>query len=159
MAWPDKTEGYTHCLLVIASSHASLKAYLHSDLHLKDWMAAVKPFAKAPPLVFDHVLSSAAVAGLVARHQEAQQAGTTTTAGAAAAGAGMCGAEGLAKVSLPAAGAGAAGGDTAYASLSDAEIVAMVRGGKLKDHQVRRGGVIVIDDDDDDDEIRRGRRR
>ena len=44
--WPDKTDGFTHCLLVVADDVASLKAYLHSDLHLKDWMAAVKPHIK-----------------------------------------------------------------------------------------------------------------
>jgi len=44
VSWPDKTEGYTHCLLVVAADHASLKAYLHSDEHLKEWMPAVKPY-------------------------------------------------------------------------------------------------------------------
>ena len=44
VSWPDKTEGYTHCLLVMAQDTASLKAYLHSDEHLKQWMPAVKPY-------------------------------------------------------------------------------------------------------------------
>ena len=29
--WPDKTDGYTHCLLVVASDTTTLKTYLHSD--------------------------------------------------------------------------------------------------------------------------------
>jgi len=116
--WADKTEGYTHCLLVVANSHASLKAYLHSDAHLVEWFSAVKPFAQAPPLVFDNVLSAAAIAGIAQRGAE-----------------GLCAAEG---VSAPASGSGAAaaGGEDEYAALSDEEIVAMVRGGKLKDHQL-----------------------
>ena len=44
VAWPDKSDGFTHCLLVAASDPPSLKAYLHSDEHLQEWMAAVKPF-------------------------------------------------------------------------------------------------------------------
>ena len=50
--WPDKTDGYTHCLFVIAEDPEALKTYLHSDAHLKDWMAAVKPWIKGI-VVFD----------------------------------------------------------------------------------------------------------
>lgn len=57
LEWPDKTNDFTHCLLVIARDTASLKAYLHSDFHLKDWMAAVKPFGKGL-IVFDNELAA-----------------------------------------------------------------------------------------------------
>lgn len=53
--WPDKTDGYTHCLLVVARDTASLKTYLHSDFHLKEWMPAVKPYIKGI-VVFDNEL-------------------------------------------------------------------------------------------------------
>ena len=42
--WPDRSGGFTHHLHVIADDVACLKAYLHSDFHLKDWMAAVGPY-------------------------------------------------------------------------------------------------------------------
>ena len=55
--WPDKTAGATHALTVIADDVASLKAYLHSELHLKEWMAHMKPAgATGPPIVFDSPL-------------------------------------------------------------------------------------------------------
>lgn len=54
--WPDKTTGYSHCLLVIAADVPSLKAYLHSELH-SQWAALVKPCADGPPLVFDSPLA------------------------------------------------------------------------------------------------------
>ena len=58
--WPDKTAGNTHCLLVIADDVASLKAYLHHDLHLKDWIGHMKPAgATGPPIVFDSPLALA----------------------------------------------------------------------------------------------------
>jgi len=44
--------GYSHCLLVVAESAEALRNYLHSDFHLKDWMAAVKPYLRGI-LVFD----------------------------------------------------------------------------------------------------------
>ena len=44
--WPDKSAGFTHCLSVIADDQPSLKAYLHSDFHLKDWMGAVGPYGE-----------------------------------------------------------------------------------------------------------------
>ena len=50
--WPDKTEGYTHCLLIVADDEASLKNYLHHDHHLKAWMTAVGPLLKGI-VVFD----------------------------------------------------------------------------------------------------------
>jgi len=50
--WPDKTDGYTHCLFVVAEDPEALKTYLHSDAHLKDWMAVVKPWIKGI-VVFD----------------------------------------------------------------------------------------------------------
>ena len=34
VGWPDKTEGYTHCLLILAKNECCLKAYLHSEAHL-----------------------------------------------------------------------------------------------------------------------------
>lgn len=54
--WPDKTNDFTHCLFVLARNPACLKTYLHSDFHLKDWMAAVKPFGKGL-IVFDNELA------------------------------------------------------------------------------------------------------
>ena len=54
--WPDRSNEFTHCLLVIADDIPSLKAYLHSDFHLVDWMAAVGPFAKGI-VVFDSDLA------------------------------------------------------------------------------------------------------
>ena len=60
LAWPDKTDGYTHCLLVLAADVPSLKAYLHSDLHLKEWIGHMKPAgATGPPIVFDSPLALA----------------------------------------------------------------------------------------------------
>ena len=53
--WPDKTNGFTHCLFVLASGPPALKSYLHSDFHLKDWIAGVKPFIKGI-VVFDNEL-------------------------------------------------------------------------------------------------------
>ena len=36
----------------------SLKAYLHSDLHKKEWVGHMKPAgAKGPPIVFDSPLA------------------------------------------------------------------------------------------------------
>ena len=65
--WPDKTTGYTHCLLVISADVPSLKVYLHSELH-KQWAALVTPFADGPPLVFDSPLAlSACSPGSIAR--------------------------------------------------------------------------------------------
>ena len=52
VAWPDKADGYTHCLIVLATGAPALKAYLHSDEHIKMWMPAVKPYIKGI-LVFD----------------------------------------------------------------------------------------------------------
>ena len=45
--WPDKTDGYTHCLWVLAEDSRALKTYLHSDFHLKEWMPAVKVSRRA----------------------------------------------------------------------------------------------------------------
>ena len=56
VSWPDKSEGYTHCLIVLATGVPALKGYLHSEEHLKAWMPAVKPYIKGI-LVFDSVLS------------------------------------------------------------------------------------------------------
>ena len=55
VSWPDKTEGYTHCLLILASDAAALKAYLHGDFHQKLWFPAVGPYLKGI-VVFDNVL-------------------------------------------------------------------------------------------------------
>ena len=65
MSWPDKTEGYTHCLLVVAGDQAALKGYLHSDEHLKEWMPAVKPYFEGI-IDFDTVLEPALVSALSA---------------------------------------------------------------------------------------------
>lgn len=56
LEWPDKTEGYTHMLLVLARDAAALRTYLHSDAHLKRWMPAVKPYIQGI-LVFDTKLN------------------------------------------------------------------------------------------------------
>eukprot|EP00325_Prymnesiales_sp_UTEX-LB-985_P032734 CAMPEP_0174731784 /NCGR_PEP_ID=MMETSP1094-20130205/58169_1 /TAXON_ID=156173 /ORGANISM="Chrysochromulina brevifilum, Strain UTEX LB 985" /LENGTH=145 /DNA_ID=CAMNT_0015934203 /DNA_START=86 /DNA_END=523 /DNA_ORIENTATION=+ len=57
LEWPDKSDGYTHCLLVIADDVASLKAYLHSSLHKEEWVGHMKPAgATGPPIVFDSPL-------------------------------------------------------------------------------------------------------
>ena len=57
LAWPDKTAGFTHCLLVIADDIPSLKAYLHSELHLKAWIGHMQPAkSQGPPIVFDSPL-------------------------------------------------------------------------------------------------------
>lgn len=40
--WPDRSGGFTHCLLVIFDDVAAAKTYLHSDLHLKEWIGVVK---------------------------------------------------------------------------------------------------------------------
>ena len=123
VSWPDKTEGYTHCLLVVAGDQAALKGYLHSDEHLKEWMPAVKPYFEGI-IVFDNALEPTLVGAAQALARGA----------AAATGSGLCAAEALG--AAPGASAAAPGGGAAvdYASLSDAEIVALVRGGKLKDH-------------------------
>lgn len=58
LAWPDKTNGFTHCLLVVASDVPSLKSYLHSPLHLTEWIGHMKPAnAAGPPIVFDSPLA------------------------------------------------------------------------------------------------------
>lgn len=62
--WPDKTDDYTHCLLVVAADVAALKNYLHSDEHLKEWMSAVKPYIQGI-LVFDNALGAPAVGALL----------------------------------------------------------------------------------------------
>jgi hypothetical protein len=57
LEWPDKTDGYTHCMLIIADSVESLHRYLHSSLHKVDWMGHMKPAgATGPPIVFDSPL-------------------------------------------------------------------------------------------------------
>lgn len=56
LEWPDRTDGYTHCLLVIADDAPALKRYLHSDFHLTAWMAGVKPWIKGI-VVFDSILT------------------------------------------------------------------------------------------------------
>lgn len=54
----DLSQGFTHCMLVIADDISSLRGYLHSDLHLKEWIGHMKPAgAKGPPLVFDSPLA------------------------------------------------------------------------------------------------------
>ena len=55
--WPDKTDDYTHCLLVVATDSASLKRYLHSPEHLQVWMAAVKPYIQGI-VVFDNTVEA-----------------------------------------------------------------------------------------------------
>ena len=47
---------YTHILMIVAADQACLKAYLHSDAHLKDWMGASKPYLKGI-IVFDCALT------------------------------------------------------------------------------------------------------
>merc|ERR1712083_543394 len=57
VSWPDKTDGFTHCLLVIAKDLQCLKAYLHSDTHKQEWVGHMKPAgATGPPTVFDSPL-------------------------------------------------------------------------------------------------------
>lgn len=63
--WPDKTDDYTHCLLIIATDSASLKHYLHSPEHLQEWMAAVKPYVQGI-VVFDNIVSTKFAADLQA---------------------------------------------------------------------------------------------
>jgi geranylgeranyl transferase type-1 subunit beta len=63
VAWPDKSDGFTHCLLVAASDPPSLKAYLHSDEHLQEWMAAVKPFFQGI-VVFGNALPPAVLTAI-----------------------------------------------------------------------------------------------
>jgi hypothetical protein len=60
VSWPDKTDGYTHCLLVIASDAKALKSYLHSDEHLKQWMPAVKPYIQGI-IVFDNMMEESTI--------------------------------------------------------------------------------------------------
>lgn len=55
LEWPDKTYGYTHCELLVADDTAALKAYLHSDAHLKVWIPAIKESLESI-LVFDNPL-------------------------------------------------------------------------------------------------------
>ena len=50
--WPDKTNGFTHCLFVLARDAACLKGYLHSEEHKKDWFGGVGPYIKGI-IVFD----------------------------------------------------------------------------------------------------------
>ena len=58
LEWPDKTDGYTHCLLVIADTTESLKSYLHSPEHKQEWVGHMKPAgATGPPIVFDSPLA------------------------------------------------------------------------------------------------------
>uniref|UniRef100_A0A7S3K6H5 Stress-response A/B barrel domain-containing protein n=1 Tax=Aureoumbra lagunensis TaxID=44058 RepID=A0A7S3K6H5_9STRA len=52
----EGSDGWTHCLFVIADTSEALKAYLHHDYHLKEWMNAVKPFGKGI-IVFDSELA------------------------------------------------------------------------------------------------------
>ena len=60
LSWRDKTDGFTHCLLVVASDVPSLKSYLHSPLHLSEWIGHMKPAGAAgPPIVFDSPLALA----------------------------------------------------------------------------------------------------
>lgn len=37
----------------------ALQAYLHSDLHTKEWVGAAKPYSDGPPIVFDSPLGLA----------------------------------------------------------------------------------------------------
>jgi hypothetical protein len=54
--WPDRSGGFTHWLAVIGDTLDSMKAYLHSEFHKKDWMAAVGPYVKGI-VVFDSELA------------------------------------------------------------------------------------------------------
>jgi len=66
LEWPDKTEGYTHCMNLIADDVPSLKAYLHSSLHKEEWVGHMKlAGAQGPPLVFDSELALSASAGKI----------------------------------------------------------------------------------------------
>jgi hypothetical protein len=66
LEWPDKTEGYTHCMNLIADDIPSLKAYLHSSLHKEEWVGHMKPAgSQGPPLVFDSELALSAMAGKI----------------------------------------------------------------------------------------------
>jgi hypothetical protein len=42
VSWPDKTGGFTHCLLIVAKDDAALEGYLHSKVHKVDWLGATK---------------------------------------------------------------------------------------------------------------------
>lgn len=59
--WPDRSVGFTHCLLAIMDDLGCLKAYLHSDLHKKEWVAVVGPYVKGI-VVFDSDLAVPLVA-------------------------------------------------------------------------------------------------
>lgn len=50
--WPDKRDGFTHSLFVVCEDTQALKRYLHSDYHLKDWIAIAKKYGKGI-VVFD----------------------------------------------------------------------------------------------------------
>jgi hypothetical protein len=119
VSWPDKTEGYTHCLLVVASDDQALKGYLHSDEHLKVWMPAVKPYIEGL-LVFDNVLDPSMVESM---HQLYKNSTNNSSTAAAAASIesfeGLCASEALPASSSTTAAVG--GGE--YASLTDAEVL------------------------------------
>ncbi|KAJ1444551.1 hypothetical protein M885DRAFT_31516 [Pelagophyceae sp. CCMP2097] len=54
--WADRTDGFTHCLMVIADDAEALKGYLHHAYHVVDWIAAVSPYQKGV-VVFDSALA------------------------------------------------------------------------------------------------------
>ena len=142
VAWPDKTEGYTHCLLIVASDEASLKAYLHGDYHQKLWFPAVGPLLKGI-IVFDNVLEPDIIKRLEAKLLAAADGGEPT---------GLCATETpppppplQPPTSASAAAAAAAsssapvspgGGEVDYAALSDAQVAVAVERGVIKDHQL-----------------------
>mmetsp|Transcript_32758 Transcript_32758/g.42085 ORF Transcript_32758/g.42085 Transcript_32758/m.42085 type:complete len:606 (+) Transcript_32758:81-1898(+) len=126
VSWPDKTEGYTHCLLVIASNDQALKQYLHSDAHLKEWMSTVKPYIKGI-CVFDNILDKSMIDAMqrLSLENEKEKESDKTKADHCIQPNGAAAAE-----EEPVTGTGN------YSSLTDEEIVTLVRSGGLKDHQL-----------------------
>ena len=88
VSWPDKTEGYTHCLLILASDAAALKAYLHGDFHQKLWFPAVGPYLKGI-VVFDNVLEPDIIQRLETKLRAAGAAGRDEAGGSS----GLCAVE------------------------------------------------------------------
>ena len=54
--WPDKSDDYTHCKLLIANSLDNLKSYSHSDALHKVWIPTIEKKAE-DYLIFDTPLS------------------------------------------------------------------------------------------------------
>jgi NADP-dependent 3-hydroxy-3-methylglutaryl-CoA reductase len=136
VAWPDKSDGYTHCLNVVARDDACLKGYLHSDVHINEWGPTVKDWLQGI-VVFDSELNADTVDAI--RRLNASPSGLCATEALPAAPAPTSACLAAVSVVPPEVAPGPAAcledpGD--FAQLSDADVVALVRGGKLKDHEL-----------------------